>query len=77
MTNFDFMSQRNARSKNQPPARFRIEGVTVSYDEIAERLNITRAVAVSRMASLRGASGAITWDRLRTIGTSVRRKKAA
>lgn len=77
MTNYDFMSQRNARSKNQAPAMFRIEGCTVSYDEIAERLNITRGVAVSRMAALRGASGAVTWERLRKIGTNGRRKKAA
>lgn len=44
---------------------YRIEGEYVSMREIATRLGVHRNVAMSRVARLRNASGAITWDRLR------------
>jgi hypothetical protein len=51
----------------QVKARVRIEGDTVTYSEIAERLGISRAAAELRMRRLRGASGAITWARLQKV----------
>lgn len=44
---------------------YRIEGEYVSMREIATRLGVHRNVATARVARLRNASGAITWDRLR------------
>lgn len=67
MTEYNFLSERNKRSKKQAKAQLRIEGETVGYAEIANRLGITRAAATNRMRRLRGASGSITWERLRGI----------
>jgi hypothetical protein len=51
----------------QMKARFRIEGDTVTYSEIAKRLGISRTAAEQRMRRLRGASGPVTWKRLQRI----------
>ena len=44
---------------------YRIEGEYVTMREIAERLGINATTAGSRMAKLKKASGAVTWERLR------------
>lgn len=53
---------------NQKPQVYRIEGLNVTMADIAKRLGVTVACARARMGSLRGASGAITWQRLEAIG---------
>lgn len=50
-----------------PVNRIRIEGEYLSAREIAERIGISESVAWRRLAMLRGASGPITWDRLRAF----------
>lgn len=48
--------------------RWRIDGRYLTKAEIAAEIGVTPAAIGFRMAKLRGASGAITMDRLRAIG---------
>lgn len=58
----------SARKRAREPVnRIRIEGEYLSAREIAERIGISESVAGRRLAMLRGASGPITWDRLRAF----------
>lgn len=69
---FDVTPAQLAATKRAAQARakarmhcYRIEGEYVSMREIATRRGVHRSVAMTRVARLRNASGAITWDRLR------------
>jgi DNA-directed RNA polymerase specialized sigma24 family protein len=57
----------SAKKASQRPAIFRIEGESVTYAQIGERLGIASDTARLRMARLRLASGAVTWQRLRGL----------
>lgn len=52
----------------KPQDVWRIDGEAVTYSDIAKRLDISINAARSRMHTLRSASGAITWDRLKAMG---------
>lgn len=54
----------NSPRHRTPKDIFRIEGESVTLEEIGKRLGITSQAAGSRLRKLRGASGAITWLRL-------------
>lgn len=45
-------------------ALYRIEGESVTAQQIADRLGVTKDAVRARLARLRRASGAITWARL-------------
>jgi hypothetical protein len=68
MTEYQFLRQNGRPPARKAPAVFYIEGEHVGYAEIAKRLGLTPACAQTRMLKLRGASGAITWERLKAIG---------
>jgi hypothetical protein len=57
-------SRRGAR----PAERWRIEGEYFTFAEIAKRLGVGRDAVRLRMQKLRGASGAVTWERLAAFG---------
>jgi predicted ArsR family transcriptional regulator len=61
------MSARRRGSKK--PEVFRIEGLSVTCAEIAARLGVTTTTVRRRMQQLRNASGAVTFERLRAIGS--------
>lgn len=48
-------------------SQYRIEGETLTFAQIGKRLGISKDAASLRMRRLRGASGAITWLRLRNL----------
>jgi hypothetical protein len=50
------------------PAQYRIDGETVTIAQIAARLGVSVAAAQGRMKRLWGASGPVTWERLRGFG---------
>lgn len=64
-----FPTTAEARAKGQrggvKRAIYRISGEFVGLREIAERLGVSIGAASARMRKLRGASGAISWERLR------------
>ena len=68
MTDYNFLRQNGKHPSRKPAAIFRIDGLNLTYTEIAKLLGVTVACAQTRMHTLRGASGAITLDRLRAIG---------
>jgi GTP-sensing pleiotropic transcriptional regulator CodY len=56
---------RRGAAKSTAGAVYRMEGESLTMVEIADRLCITPSAAQNRMRKLRGATGAITWARLR------------
>lgn len=55
---------RRGAAKSTANCVYRIEGESLTMEEIAQRLGVPRTTAQSRMRKLRGATGPVTWARL-------------